>query len=314
MENNVSRQKITVVGAGNVGAATAHIAAQRNLGDVVVVDIVKGLAEGKALDMAEMSGVYPFHGQVSGTTDWAATANSDVVIITSGVPRKPGMSRDDLLATNARIVKSVTEQVVKYSPNAYIIVVCNPLDVMVDVAGKVRGVAKQRVMGMAGVLDSARFAYFVAQELHVSVADVTGVLMGGHGDDMVPLPRYTSVAGIPLPELMDAATIQRLVERTRNGGIEIVNLLGYSAYYAPAAGAVRMAEAILQDKKAVVSCCAWCDTQYHIGGAYVGVPVILGKNGVEKVIELTLTADEQQMLDASVSRVKALVAKVRDMI
>jgi malate dehydrogenase len=314
MENNVSRQKITVVGAGNVGAATAHIAAQRNLGDVVVVDIVKGLAEGKALDMAEMSGVYPFSGQVRGTTDWAATANSDVVIITSGVPRKPGMSRDDLLAINAKIVKSVTEQVVKYSPNSYIIVVCNPLDVMVDVAGKVSGFPKNRVMGMAGVLDSARFAYFVAQELNVSVGDVTGVLMGGHGDDMVPLPRYTSVAGIPLPELMETETIQRLVDRARNGGIEIVNLLGYSAYYAPAAGAVRMAEAILQDKKAVLSCCAWCDGQYHIGGAYVGVPVILGKDGVEKVIELKLTAEEQQMLDASVGRVKALVAKVREMI
>ncbi|MEN6309469.1 MAG: malate dehydrogenase [Anaerohalosphaeraceae bacterium] len=310
----MSRQKITVVGAGNVGAATAHIAAQRNLGDVVVVDIVKGLAEGKALDMAEMSGVYPFSGLVSGTTDWAATANSDVVIITSGVPRKPGMSRDDLLAINAKIVKSVTEQVAKYSPNSYIIVVCNPLDVMLDVAGMVSRFPKNRVMGMAGVLDSARFVYFVAQELNVSVGDVTGVLMGGHGDDMVPLPRYTSVAGIPLPELMDASVIQRLVDRARNGGIEIVNLLGYSAYYAPAAGAVRMTEAILQDKKSVLSCCAWCDAQYHVGGAYVGVPVILGKDGVEKVIELKLTAEEQQMLDASVGRVKALVAKVHEMI
>jgi len=309
----VCRNKITVVGAGNVGAATAQIAAQRNCGDVVLIDIVKGFAEGKALDMAEMSGVYPFTGQIQGTTDWSMTAGSDIVIITSGVPRKPGMSRDDLLAINAKIVKSVTEQIVKYSPDSHIIVVCNPLDVMVAVAGKVSGFPKNRVMGMAGVLDSARFAYFISQELKVSVGDVSGVLMGGHGDDMVPLPRYTSVGGIPLPELMDAATIQRLVDRARNGGIEIVNLLGYSAYYAPAAGAVRMAEAILQDKKAILSCCAWCDKQYNINGAYIGVPVILGANGVEKVIELKLTAEEQAMLDASVGRVKSLVEKVGTM-
>ncbi len=310
----MKRAKITVVGAGNVGAATAHIAAQRNLGDVIVVDIVKGLAEGKLLDMAQLSGVFPFNGQVRGTADWSATANSDIAIITSGIPRKPGMSRDDLLATNANIVKTVTEQIAKYSPNAHIIVVCNPLDVMVYVAGKVSKFPKNRVMGMAGVLDSARFAYFVSQELNVSVGDVAGVLMGGHGDDMVPLPRYTSVAGIPLPELMEASVIQRLVDRARTGGIEIVNLLGYSAYYAPAAGAVRMAEAILHDKKAILSCCAWCDSQYNIGNAFIGVPVILGAAGVEKIIELKLTTDEQKMLDASVGRVKDLVAKVDTMI
>lgn len=310
----MKRAKITVVGAGNVGAATAHIAAQRNLGDVIVVDIVKGLAEGKLLDMAQLSGVYPFDGQVRGTTDWAATADSHLAIITSGIPRKPGMSRDDLLATNANIVKTVTEQIVKHSPNAHIIVVCNPLDVMVHVAGKVSKFPKNRIMGMAGVLDSARFAYFISQELNVSVGDVAGVLMGGHGDDMVPLPRYTSVAGIPLPELMEPQVIQRLVDRARTGGIEIVNLLGYSAYYAPAAGAVRMAEAILHDKKAILSCCAWCTNQYNIGNAFIGVPVILGATGVEKVIELKLTADEQKMLDASVGRVKDLVAKVDTMI
>jgi malate dehydrogenase len=310
----VSRKKITVVGAGNVGSAAAQIAAQQNLGDIVLIDIVKGLAEGKALDIAQSGGVYPFSGQVVGTTDWSQTADSDIVIITSGVPRKPGMSRDDLLATNAKIVKSVVEQIVRYSPQSHIIVVCNPLDAMVYVAGKVSGFPKNRVMGMAGVLDSARFAYFISQELKVNVSDVAGILLGGHGDDMVPLPRYTSVAGIPLPELMDSAAIQRLVDRTRNGGIEIVNLLGCSAYYAPAAGAVWMAEAILRDKKTVLSCCAWCDKQYRVGGAYVGVPVILGADGVEKVVELKLTAEEQQMLDASVGRVKTLVKKVDEMI
>jgi malate dehydrogenase len=314
MENSVSTKKITVVGAGNVGETTAHIAALRNLGDIVLIDIVKGLAEGKALDIAQSDGVYPFDGRITGTTDWSQTAGSDIVIITSGVPRKPGMSRDDLLAINAKIVKSVTEQIVQHSPQAHIIVVCNPLDVMVYVAGKISGFAKNRVMGMAGVLDSARFACFISQELNVSIADIRGILLGGHGDDMVPLPRYTSVAGVPLPELMDAATIQRLVDRARTGGIEIVNLLGYSAYYAPAAGAVRMAEAILCDQKAILSCCAWCDKQYHIGGAYMGVPVILGTAGIEKIVELTLTAEEQLLLDASVGRVKTLVKKVDEMI
>jgi malate dehydrogenase len=310
----VSKKKITVVGAGNVGETTAHIATQRNLGDIVLIDIVKGLAEGKALDIAQSGGIYPFDGRITGTTDWSQTAGSDIVIITSGVPRKPGMSRDDLLAINAKIVKSVTEQIVQHSPRAYIIVVCNPLDVMVYVAGKISGFAKNRVMGMAGALDAARFACFITQELNVSIADVRGILLGGHGDDMVPLPRYTSVAGVPLPELMDAAAIQRLVDRARTGGIEIVNLLGYSAYYAPAAGAVCMAEAILHDQKAVLSCCAWCDKQYRIGGAYVGVPVILGAAGVEKIVELNLTAEEQQLLDASVGRVKALVKKVDEII
>lgn len=310
----MSRKKITVVGAGNVGETTAHIAAQRNLGDIVLIDIVKGLAEGKALDIAQLGAVYPFDGQITGTTDWTATENSDIVIITSGVPRKPGISRDDLLATNAKIVKSVTEQIVRYSRQSHIIVVCNPLDAMVYVAGKISGFPKAHVMGMAGVLDSARFACFISQVLKVSIADIRGVLLGGHGDDMVPLPRYTTVGGIPLPELMDAAAIEQLVNRTRNGGIEIVNLLGYSAYYAPAAGAVRMAEAILHDTKSILSCCAWCDKQYNVGGAFVGVPAILGTGGVEKIVELKLTSQEQQMLDASVGRVKQLVNTVDGMI
>lgn len=313
-ENSVSRKKITVVGAGNVGAATAHIAAQRELGDVVLLDIVKGLAQGKALDIAQLGGVYPYSGQVVGTADWGKTSDSDIVIITSGVPRKPGMSRDDLLATNAKIVKSVAEQTAKHSPGSIIIVVCNPLDVMVYVAGKISGLKNGRVMGMAGVLDSARFAYFIAKELGVSVSDVSGVLMGGHGDDMVPLRRYTLVGGAPLPQLMDETIIEKLIERTRKGGIEIVNLLGYSAYYAPAAGAVRMAEAIIRDEKATLSCCAWCQKEYNVGGAFVGVPVVLGAAGVEKILELELTEREMQDFQASVGRVKELVLRVEQML
>ena len=307
-------KKITVVGAGNVGAATADIAANKDLGNVVLLDIVEGLPEGKALDMAQAGGVFPFSGRITGTTDWAETADSDVVIVTSGMPRKPGMSRDDLVAKNAAIVKSVSENVAKYSPNAFVIVVCNPLDVMVYVAGAVTGFDKNKIMGMAGALDSARFANLIARELDVSIGDVKGVLMGGHGDDMVPLPRYTSVAGIPITELLGAEKIDEFIGRARKGGIELVNLLGYSAYYAPAAGAVKMAEAILKDNKSVMSCCAYCDSEYSIGGAFVGVPVVLGAGGVEKVVELDLNDDEKAALGESVDHVKALVEKVKQMI
>ena len=302
--------KITVVGAGNVGATAAFIASEKGLGDVVLMDIVEGLAEGKALDMAQAKAVYPAAGRLIGTRDWAAAADSDIVIITSGLARKPGMSRDDLLANNARIVKSVTEQVVRSSPQAMIIVVSNPLDVMTYVAAKVSGFDKRRVMGMAGALDSARFACFIAEQLGVSVGDVQGVLMGGHGDDMVPLPRYTTVAGIALTELMAAETIEALIERTRKGGIEIVNLLGTSAYYAPAAGAVRMAEAILNDTRQVMSCCVHCDGAYGISGQYVGVPAMLGAGGVEKVIELELNDTERAMFDASAAHVRQLTENV----
>lgn len=302
------------MGAGNVGATTAHLATKAELGDIILLDIVEGLAEGKALDMAESGGVAPFFGAITGTTDWSVTKDSDLVIITSGIPRKPGMSRDDLLAKNAGIVKSVTEQIVRNSPDSYIIVVCNPLDVMVAVAAKVSGFAKNKVMGMAGALDSARFGHFIADELGVSVSDVSGVLMGGHGDDMVPLPRYTSVAGIPIGELIAEERIAELIQRTRKGGIEIVNLLGYSAYYAPAAGAVKMAEAILRDRKTVISCCAYCDSQYGVGGAFVGVPVILGATGVEKVIELKLTEEERNAFDASAAHVKELVTKAEGLL
>ncbi|MHC4237528.1 MAG: malate dehydrogenase [Planctomycetota bacterium] len=310
----MSKAKITVVGAGNVGASAAHIAASKGLGDVVLLDIVEGLPEGKALDMAQAKGVYAAAGNLIGTTNWDLAADSDIVIVTSGLPRKPGMSRDDLLAKNAGIVKSVTEQIVRTSPNSFIIVVCNPLDVMVQVAATVSGFPTHRVMGMAGALDSARFACFVAEDLGVDIGDIQGVLMGGHGDSMVPLPRFTSVAGIPLPELMPQDRIDVHVERARKGGIEIVNLMGTSAYYAPAAGAVKMAEAILDDSKSIMSCCAWCEGEYNIGGAFVGVPVVLGANGVEQIIELNLNEKESSALAVSVNHVKELVGIVETMI
>jgi len=309
----MGKDKVTIVGAGNVGATTAHIAANRHLGDIVLLDIVEGLAEGKSLDMAEASPIELSEPRVLGTTDWATTAGSDVVIITSGVPRRPGMSRDDLLATNAGIVRDVSGKAVEHSPNAIVIVVCNPLDAMVHVAAKETGLPKHRVMGMAGALDAARFSYFLAAEIGVSVEDVKCVLMGGHGDDMVPLPRFTSVSGIPITQFLAQEKIEKLIERARKGGIEIVNLLGYSAYYAPAAGAVKMAEAILRDKKNIVCCCAWCDRQYGVGGAFVGVPAILGKNGVEQVVELDLNQAEEAMFGLSLDHVRELVAKVEEL-
>ncbi len=306
----MSVNKITVVGAGNVGAATAHIAAGRKLGDIVLIDIVKGLAERKALDMSEAGPVQGYSGKITGTTDWAAAQDSAIVVITSGLARKPGMNRDDLLAKNVQIVKDVSEKVAKYCPKAIVIVVSNPLDAMVYVASKVTGFAKNRVMGMAGALDVARFCHFVATELNVSSEDVRGILMGGHGDDMVPLPRFTTVAGIPITELLPKETIAKMIERARKGGIEIVDLLGSSAYYAPAAGVVKMAEAITTDSRGVIPCCAYCQKEYGVGGYFVGVPAVLGRNGVEKIVELNLNADERKELDVSVSHVKDLVAKV----
>jgi malate dehydrogenase len=306
METN----KITIVGAGNVGATAAHIAATRELGDIVLIDIVEGLAEGKALDIAEASPVQLYDSEITGTLDWEKTADSDIVIITSGLARRPGMSRDDLLAKNVQIVKDVSEKVAEYSPDSTVIVVCNPLDAMVHAAAKITGFSKNRIMGMAGALDSARFSFFLASELGVSVKDIKCVLMGGHGDDMVPLPRFTSVSGMPITELLDESKIAELIERTRKGGIEVVNLLGYSAYYAPAAGAVRMAEVILKDEKAVISCCAYCDNEYGVGGYFVGVPAMLGKNGVEKVIELNLNETEKAQFEESLAHVKQLATKV----
>jgi malate dehydrogenase len=310
----MARNKIAIVGAGNVGATTAHIAATRQLGDIVLIDIVKGLAEGKALDIAEAAPVQLYDLNIVGTCDWENSAGSDIVIITSGLPRKPGMSRDDLLAKNAGIVKDVSKQIVKYSPDCIIIVVCNPLDAMVYTAAKVAGFPKNRIMGMAGALDSARFSCFLAAELGVSVEDIKCTLMGGHGDDMVPLPRFTSVGGISVTELLDKDKIAELIERTRKGGIEIVNLLGHSAYYAPAAGVVKMAEAILRDKRTVLSCCAYCDRQYDAGGYFIGVPAVLGKNGVEKVIELDLNKSEKSQFEESLAHVKQLAAKVDELL
>jgi malate dehydrogenase len=310
----VTRDKITIVGAGNVGATAAYTAANKELGDIVLLDIVKGLAAGKALDIAEAGPIRLYDCDIVGTTDWQETADSNLVIITSGLPRKPGMSRDDLLAKNVRIIKEVAEKTAKYSPDSIIIVVSNPLDAMVYAAYKVTGFAKNKIVGMAGALDSARFSYFLARELGVSVENVKCILLGGHGDDMVPLPRYTCVSGIPVTELLSEEKIAELIERTRKGGSEIVNLLGASAYYAPAAGAVEMAEAILRDKKTVLSCCAYCDREYGVGGHFVGVPAVLGKNGVERIIELNLTELERAEFNKSLAHVKELVQKVDELL
>ena len=310
----MKRAKLTIVGAGNVGATTAHWAAAKELADVVLVDIpaLDGVPQGKALDLSQAAPVEGFDVGISGATAYEASADSDIVVITAGLARKPGMSRDDLLAKNAEIVKAVTEQVARTSPNAILIVVSNPLDAMVYVAHKVSGFPPHRVIGMAGVLDTARYRAFIAAELGVSVEDIQALLMGGHGDDMVPLPRYTSVGGIPLPELLSAGKIDAIVQRTRNGGAEIVGLLKTgSAYYAPSAAVVQMAEAIIRDKKRILPCAAHCDKEYSVGGYFVGVPVKLGSRGVEKIIEIKLTAEERELFDRSVEHVRQLIKSIR---
>ncbi len=302
------RKKVTVVGAGNVGANCALRLAEKELADVVLVDVIEGVPQGKALDLLQCGPVQDFDVLLTGANDYEPTANSDVVIITAGFPRKPGMSRDDLLMANFEIVRAATGQVAKYSPNAILIIVSNPLDAMCWTALKVSKFSKNRVIGMAGVLDSARFRTFLARELDVSAEDVTAVVLGGHGDTMVPLVRHTSVSGIPIAELLDAATIERLVDRTRNGGAEIVKYLKTgSAYYAPSAAAVQMAEAILKDKKRVLPCAVYLEGEYGIQGLFVGVPVKLGARGVEKVYELRLAADEQAQLKKSAAAVQELV-------
>ena len=310
----MKRAKLTIVGAGNVGATTAHWAAAKELADIVLVDIpaLDGVPQGKALDLSQAAPVEGFDVGISGATAYEASAESDIVVITAGLARKPGMSRDDLLAKNAEIVKAVTEQVARTSPNAILIVVSNPLDAMVYVAHKVSGFPPHRVIGMAGVLDTARYRAFIAAELSVSVEDIQALLMGGHGDDMVPLPRYTSVGGIPLPELLSAEKIDAIVKRTRNGGAEIVGLLKTgSAYYAPSAAVVQMAEAIIRDKKRILPCAAHCDKEYGVGGYFVGVPVKLGSRGVEKIIEVKLTAEERELFDRSVEHVRQLIKSIR---
>ncbi|MEX1140671.1 MAG: malate dehydrogenase [Bacteroidota bacterium] len=304
--------KITVIGAGNVGATAAQRIAEKELAnEVVLIDVVEGLPQGKGLDMYESAPVEGFDAKVIGTNSYDQTANSDIILITAGIARKPGMSRDDLQNTNASIVKSVTEQAVAKSPGAIIIVVSNPLDVMTYVAKKVSGFERHRVIGMAGVLDSARFRTFISMELNVSVEDVSAFVLGGHGDTMVPLPRYSTVAGIPLPDLMDQATIDRLVKRTRDGGIEIVNHLKTgSAYYAPSAAAVEMIEAIVKDKKRILPCAAWLQGEYGQKDVYCGVPIKLGRNGMEEIIQIKLTPDEQAALNKSAADVKASIAKL----
>jgi malate dehydrogenase len=302
------RKKVTVVGAGNVGANCAVRIADKELADVVLVDVVEGVPQGKGLDLLQSGPVQGYDVNLTGANDYELTANSDIAIITAGFPRKPGMSRDDLLLANYEVVKTATEQVVKYSPNCIIIVVTNPLDAMAQVAFQVSKFSKNRVVGMAGVLDSARFRTFIAQELNVSVENVTAVVMGGHGDTMLPLVRLSSVAGIPLTELMDQATIDRIVNRTANGGAEIVKYLKTgSAYYAPSAAAVEMAESILKDKKKVLPCAAYLEGEYGINGLYVGVPVKLGARGIEKIYEIKLTADETAKLHKSAASVQELV-------
>lgn len=306
------RSKVTVVGAGNVGATTAQRVHQLGYADVVLVDVVEDLPQGKALDMLESGPVIASDARVSGANDYEATAGSDVVVITAGIARRPGMSRDDLLLTNMKITTDVTQQVVKHSPNCIIIAVTNPLDAMVQNVYESSGFPRNRVFGMAGVLDTARFRTFISQELDVSVEDVHAYVLGGHGDDMVPLVRYTTVGGIPITEMLDDDQIQRLVERTRQGGGEIVALLKQgSAYYAPSAAITQMVEAVLLDQKRILPACAYLEGEYGINGLCVGVPVKLGAGGMEQVIEIKLTPEEKAALDQSAASVQELVEVMR---
>jgi len=308
----MGRKKISVIGAGFVGATAAHWAAEKELGDVVLVDIIEGLPQGKALDLFQAGPVEGFDARVIGTNGFEDTMNSDVVIITSGVPRKPGMSREDLLVINKKIIESVVAQVVEKSPQAILILVTNPLDTMTYLAFKKSGLPKQRVMGMAGILDTARFKAFIALELGISVEDIQALLLGGHGDEMVPLPRYTTVSGIPLSQLLPKETVDRLVDRTRKGGGEIVNLLKTgSAFYAPSAAAIQMAEAILKDKKRILPCCVYLDGEYGLKDICFGVPIKLGANGVEAIIELDLTEEEKTLLIKSAESVKKSITELK---
>ncbi len=304
------RAKISIIGAGNVGATTAHWCAAAELGDIVLVDIpqTEDMPKGKALDLMQSSPVMGFDSNITGTTNYDDTTGSDVVVITAGIPRKPGMSRDDLLATNAKIMTSVCEEIKKTSENAVVIVVSNPLDAMVQRALQVTGFPPARVIGQAGVLDTARYRTFLAMELGVSVEDVSALLMGGHGDTMVPIPSCTSVGGIPILQLIKESRLEEIVDRTRKGGAEIVGLLKTgSAYYAPAAATTQMVEAIVRDKKRLIPCAAFCEKEYGVGGFYVGVPVVLGTGGVERIVELTLTDGERAAFQKSVDAVKELV-------
>ena len=306
----MKRAKLTVIGAGNVGASCAFWAAAKELGDIVLIDIptFADKTAGKALDLAQCGPVERFDCKITGTSDYAAAEGSDVVIITAGIPRKPGMSRDDLVATNVKIVASVSEQIAAAAPDAVLIVVSNPLDAMVYTAWKKTGFPPNRVVGQAGCLDIARYRTFIAMELGCSVEDISALLMGGHGDDMVPLPRYTSVSGIPVTQLIAKDKLDAIIKRTTMGGGELVKLMGTSAYYAPAAGTIQMAEAIIKDKKRILPCAAFCDSEYGVGGYFVGVPCMLGAGGVEKIIEVEFDEGERDMFANSVAHVKELVA------
>lgn len=311
----IKRAKITVIGGGNVGASCALWAASKELGDVVVVDIPDAVdrVKGKMLDLAQCGPIERFDAQIVGTSDYRDIAGSDVVVITAGLPRKPGMSRDDLIATNVKIVKNVSENVAKHAPDAIVVVVSNPLDAMVYTAWKATGFPTHRIVGQAGCLDVARYRTFIAMELGVSVEDISALLLGGHGDDMVPLPRYTSVHGIPVSQLLSQEKITACVQRAKMGGGEIVKLMGTSAYYAPASGVVQMVEAIVRDKKRILPCAAYCEKEYGIGGYFVGVPCLLGGRGVERVIQIDLDAQEKSLMDQSITHVKELVEVVRKM-
>ena len=305
------RKKVTIVGSGNVGATAAHWIASKELADVVLIDIIEGVPQGKGLDLLEAMPIEKRDCHIIGTNDYAATANSDLVVITAGIPRKPGMSRDDLLHTNHKIMTDVVSKIVEHSPDCILIVVSNPLDAMAQSAYRLSGFNRERVIGMAGVLDSARFRTFIAEELRVSVENVTAFVLGGHGDTMVPLPRYSTVAGIPITELLDSQRIDALVQRTRDGGAEIVKYLKTgSAYYAPSAAVTEMVEAIVKDKKKILPCAAYLDGEYGIKGLYVGVPVKLGAKGIDEIIEIRLTPEEQASLKKSADAVKELVAVI----
>ena len=308
------KSKVTVVGAGNVGATAAQRLAEKELADVVLIDVIEGVPQGKSLDLAQAAPVEKHDSRLAGSNTYEASAGSDIVIITAGIPRKPGMSRDDLLATNRGIMRDVTRQVAKYSPETILIVVSNPLDAMCHVAMEESGFPKNRVIGMAGVLDSARFRAFIAEELKVSVENVHALVLGGHGDTMVPLPRFSTVAGVPITEMMTPERIDALVTRTRSGGAEIVGLLKTgSAYYAPASGAVEMAESILKDKNKILPCAVYLEGEYGISGLFVGVPVKLGKNGVEQILELKLSSEEAKALSKSAASVKELLDAMKRM-
>jgi len=306
------RKKISIVGGGgNVGATCGHWMASKELGDIVLIDVIPGLPQGKGLDLLEAMPIEKRDSFVLGTEDYKDTANSDIVVITAGIARKPGMSRDDLLNTNYKIMQDVVSKVITHSPNCILIIVSNPLDAMAQTAYKLSGFSRNRVIGMAGVLDSARFRAFIAMELGVSVENVTAFVLGGHGDTMVPLPRYSTVAGVPITELMEKSTIERLVQRTRDGGAEIVKYLKTgSAYYAPSPAATEMVEAILKDKKKILPCAAYLNGEYGIHGLFVGVPVKLGAKGIEQIIEIKLTAEEKAALDKSAAAVKELIAVI----